>query len=403
VSRVAQLTATAPEEVDVELTFDQLGIDSLAIVELMEELGAWLGGGLEPTLAWDHPTIARLALHLAGGENRIRPVRVRPRAFTAPDVAGRFYQALSKEEDRKRTNKHYELPPRFFEVMTGGRWHVYSCNMWDDLKEPDPENPSHQTLAQEHKLDAFARLLELKPGIRVLDVGAGHGGPLIYLCARYGIRGVGITLSTRQLEYATSWAAREGVDCRFELRHWEDMPVDEPFDAILTDEVIVHFFRLEDFFRKAHQLLRDGGCLVNKEMHFTHQGYGQHLDRFTVLVNDLYGSTGNYRTLAEELTMMHAAGFTVEEVRQLEPVHYYLTATSWHGNLQRREAEMIELVGEELYGNFLKYLTATILGPGHRGAGPRAMDVHFVKARKPSAALRVRLGIGEEAPAEPGR
>jgi acyl carrier protein len=53
-------------QVNAQDAFDRLGIDSVAAVELMADLEAWLGTGeLDPTLPYDHKTIAALAGHLA--------------------------------------------------------------------------------------------------------------------------------------------------------------------------------------------------------------------------------------------------------------------------------------------------------------------------------------------------
>jgi cyclopropane-fatty-acyl-phospholipid synthase len=160
----------------------------------------------------------------------------------------RSYQDLSTEEDRARTNVHYMLPARFFEVLTGGDWHTYSANVWSGIDPPDPADPAHQTRAQEAKLDRFAALCEIGPGRSLLDVGCGWGGPLIYMCKRHGVRGQGLTLSAEQLAYARAWAAREGVDCTFHLCHWRDFT-----PATRHREQYVHFVKC----RKLPQRIRE--------------------------------------------------------------------------------------------------------------------------------------------------
>ena len=106
----------------------------------------------------------------------------------APEME--FYQSYSTEEDKARTNVHYEHPVAYFNAITGGRWNVYSCNLW--------EGTTDDTESQEAKLDLMARLMDLQPGQRILDVGCGWGGPLTYLCQKYKTRGVGLTLSPTQ-------------------------------------------------------------------------------------------------------------------------------------------------------------------------------------------------------------
>ncbi len=52
-------------ELDRDKPLADYGIDSLAAVELSQELEAWLGIELTPVLAWNHPTAALLARYLA--------------------------------------------------------------------------------------------------------------------------------------------------------------------------------------------------------------------------------------------------------------------------------------------------------------------------------------------------
>ena len=290
-----------------------------------------------------------------------------------------FYQDLSPAEDRERTNVHYMLPARFFTTFTGGAWHVYSCNLWGGDANPDVRDPDVQTRAQERKLDAFAQLLELRPGKRLLDIGCGWGGPLIYLCRRFGVIGYGIALSEHQVDHAREWAARLGVDCTFEVRHWEDLPSTHRFDGVMSDEAIVHVHRLETLFEKVASVLVPGGLMVNKELHFGHPRFGHALSRASLFINALFGGTGNYRSLGDELQMANAAGFAVEELRQIPAIEYVHTLASWRANLFGARAELLDLIGLDAFTNYTKYLMLLEL----MVRGPRRqMELHFVKCRK---------------------
>ncbi|MBX7099492.1 MAG: class I SAM-dependent methyltransferase [Myxococcaceae bacterium] len=308
--------------------------------------------------------------------------------------ATRMYQPLTDEEDKARTNVHYLLPARFFEVLTGGAWHTYSANVWQAFERADPADPQQQTAAQAAKLDRFAQLLELKPGARVLDVGAGWGGPLIYLCTRYGVKGHGLMLSEEQLRYARAWAERAGADCTFEVKHWNQFEAAPgSFDAVMTDEVIVHFFRLGDFFGKAFGWLRDEGLMVNKELHFVHPALGHTLLPAVQRVNALYGGTANYRSLGDELKLANDAGFAVEQVVELPPRDYHLSAEAWRRNLRAHEAELTALVGAERYREYVLYVSMVSLTHAE-GVKHRQQVLHFVQCRKWSAAARKPWSFG---------
>ena len=204
--------------------------------------------------------------------------------WTEPAPEQQYYQQYSVEEDKRHTNVHYEQPPEFFTTITGGRWNVYSCNLWEGEK--------NDTEAQEAKLDLLAQLMGLKPGQRILDVGCGWAGPLVYLCNRYELEGVGLTLSPMQKRFADERIARERANAQVVESHWKEYEDARPFDAIFTDEVIVHFNDLGGFFKKAHALLRPGGRFLNKELHFTRSRYKQP-NRGDVFLNEIYGLTGN--------------------------------------------------------------------------------------------------------------
>ncbi|TDQ00460.1 type I polyketide synthase [Labedaea rhizosphaerae] len=60
----AVLAKSSPDLVDIDLEFSDLGFDSLSAVELRNRLDAVAGLQLPSTLAFDHPTVARLAEHL---------------------------------------------------------------------------------------------------------------------------------------------------------------------------------------------------------------------------------------------------------------------------------------------------------------------------------------------------
>lgn len=294
------------------------------------------------------------------------PARYRP-----PPDARRLYQSYSPAEDQARTNVHYEQPAEFFYAITGGTWNVYSANLWGAAAD--------ETTSQEAKLDLLARLSDLRPGQRVLDVGCGWGGPLVYLCTRYGVRGVGLTLSPTQHRAAEERIARHRADARVMVRHWQDYVDDEPFDLILTDEVIVHFHDLAGFFRRAHALLRERGWMLNKELHFAHARYAT-VTRAMAFVNDIYGATGNYRVLAEELRLANEAGFDVQIVEQIDRAHYQRTLDHWLANMYARRDDLVALVGPEHYRRFRTYLKVV------RGVlGGDTMTLDVVGSRKPAS------------------
>ncbi len=67
VGRLARMLGVSPEEIHVDDSFSDYGLESVEAVALSGELSEFLGERLSPTLVWDHPTIASLAGFLADG------------------------------------------------------------------------------------------------------------------------------------------------------------------------------------------------------------------------------------------------------------------------------------------------------------------------------------------------
>ena len=90
--------------------------------------------------------------------------------------------------------RHYDIGNELYTRMLDPRL-VYSCGFWQHEADTLAE-------AQEHKLDLVCRKLGLRPGMRVLDIGAGWGGFCEYAAREYGVEVVGLTVSREQQRYA---------------------------------------------------------------------------------------------------------------------------------------------------------------------------------------------------------
>jgi cyclopropane-fatty-acyl-phospholipid synthase len=123
--------------------------------------------------------------------------------------------------------RHYDLGDDLFEAMLGERL-VYSCGYWARASDLDA--------AQVAKLDLVCRKLELEPGMRILDIGCGWGEALKYAAERYGVRGVGVTISANQARAARHLCAGLPV----EIRLADYRTLDERFDRVLSIGMFEH-------------------------------------------------------------------------------------------------------------------------------------------------------------------
>jgi cyclopropane-fatty-acyl-phospholipid synthase len=152
--------------------------------------------------------------------------------------------------------KHYDLGNSLFQKMLDKRM-VYSCGYWKDAKNLDE--------AQEAKLDLICRKINLKPGMRVLDVGCGWGSFCKYAVEKYNVEVVGITVSKEQVALGTELC--KGLNVEIKLQDYRNLnpegkPVSENlFDRVVSVGMIEHvgYKNYRTFMKSIHRLLKENG------------------------------------------------------------------------------------------------------------------------------------------------
>jgi cyclopropane-fatty-acyl-phospholipid synthase len=126
--------------------------------------------------------------------------------------------------------RHYDLGNDLYRAMLGQRL-VYSCAYWRDADDLD--------MAQEAKLDLVCRKLGLRDGMRVLDIGCGWGEGLKFAAQRYGVRGLGVTVSREQADYARALCADLPIEIR--LQDYRELDAGEGgFDRVFSVGIFEH-------------------------------------------------------------------------------------------------------------------------------------------------------------------
>jgi cyclopropane-fatty-acyl-phospholipid synthase len=142
-------------------------------------------------------------------------------------LKARFINLQRGEHAFEVAKTHYDLGNDLFHAMLGQRL-VYSCGYWAQADNLDD--------AQAAKLDLVCRKLQLQPGQRVLDIGCGWGEALKFAAERYGVEGVGVTVSKEQAAFARELCA--GLPVEIRLQDYRE--IDERFDAVYSIGMFEH-------------------------------------------------------------------------------------------------------------------------------------------------------------------
>jgi cyclopropane-fatty-acyl-phospholipid synthase len=202
---------------------------------------------------WDAESLDGLIFHLLCSrlEERVRGL---PALL---DVArAKLLNLQSRERAFEVGRRHYDLGNDLYRAMLGPGM-IYSCGYW---RAPGGVVALNLEAAQEAKLDLVCRKLGLREGDRVLDIGCGWGGALKFACERYGVSGVGVTISTEQLEYARESCA--GLPIEFRLQDYREL--DEPFDHAFSIGMFEHVGHrnYREYFEVARRCLKEQGLFV---------------------------------------------------------------------------------------------------------------------------------------------
>ena len=164
----------------------------------------------------------------------------------------------TKANSQKNIHAHYDLGNAFYELWLDGTMN-YSSAIFET-----PETSMKD--AQHAKVRRALRMVQTKPGDRVLEIGCGWGALAEKATKEFGASVVGVTLSTEQLDWANQRMQREGVfeNADLRLQDYRDIgktTQDAPFDAVCSIEMIEAVGReyWPEYFQTVARLLKPGG------------------------------------------------------------------------------------------------------------------------------------------------
>ena len=159
----------------------------------------------------------------------------------------------SRKRARIVAEKHYDLGNDLYEVMLDPRM-VYTCAYW--------KNATTLEEAQEHKLELVCKKAQLKPGMKVLDLGCGFGGFALYAAEKHGCEVVGVTVSTEQQKFGSAIAKKKGLPVDLRLKDYREMH--GKFDAVVSIGMLEHvgWKNHRSMMEVVHRCLRDEGIAV---------------------------------------------------------------------------------------------------------------------------------------------
>lgn len=245
--------------------------------------------------------------------------------------------------------KHYDIGNELFQKMLDKSM-AYSCGYWKNARNLDE--------AQEAKLELICRKLNLRAGMKVLDIGCGWGSFCKYAAENYGVEVVGVTVSKEQVDYANDDC--KGLNVKVKLMDYRDLKAEmlhtkeKLFDCIVSVGMFEHVFfkNYETFMSTVHSLLKDNGLFLLHTI-----GANK-----SVVANEAWSE--KYIFPNSHLPSIKQIGGAIEGFFVMEDwhnfgAHYDKTLMAWFENFDRNWEELKSNYDERFYRMWKYYLLSS--------------------------------------------
>lgn len=252
---------------------------------------------------------------------------------------------------KKDIHYHYDVPPDFYQLWLDKKM-LYTCGYFVKPKDTIER-------AQVNKLELICKKLQLKPNDRVIDIGCGWGGFLIYAAKKYGVYVDGVTLSREQYDYSRALIKKHNLTkyCKVILKDYRELEVRDYYDKAVSigmfEQVGEKF--LDHYFHTVNKLLKDKGLFLNHGITCFNKTKNKTLGNKFI---DKYVFPGaEIVTLSHVIKSMEKNRFEILDTESLRN-HYPRTLRLWTRKLSENKTKALEIVSEKIFNIWNLYMSA---------------------------------------------
>ena len=259
-----------------------------------------------------------------------------------------IFSSTGKKNQEKEVQSHYDIGNDFYKLWLDETM-SYSCGYF--LHEDDS---LYQ--AQVNKVDYILKKLHLSQGMSLLDIGCGWGFLLIEAAKKYGVHGMGITLSHEQYEEFKRRIREQNLEDLLEvaLMDYRDLPkMNRTFDRVVSVGMVEHVghHNYQLFMDCAKKVLKPGGLFL---LHFI-SALKEHAGDPWIKKYIFPG--GVIPSLREMLSCAAEDDFHTLDAENLR-LHYNRTLLCWDKNYREHMDQIREMFDERFVRMWDLYLAA---------------------------------------------
>jgi cyclopropane-fatty-acyl-phospholipid synthase len=275
--------------------------------------------------------------------NRLdRKVKAKSLAIAWYGIRAKILNAQKRSRAFIIGQRHYDIGNELFSIMLDKRLN-YSCAYWEKAQTLDE--------AQEDKLDLICRKMNLRPGMKILDIGCGWGSFVKYAAEKYGVSAHGITVSKEQHQFGVE-SCRE-LDVKFELKDYRDLK--DKYDRIISIGMFEHVGVKN--YRTFMNIVNS--CLNKNGLFLLHTIGGNislnYIDPWThkyIFPNAMAPS-------AKQITTAYEGIFVMEDWHSFGQ-YYATTLEAWYENFTKNWNKLKDTYDERFYRMWSYYLLSNL-------------------------------------------
>ncbi len=321
----------------------------------------YMDGGLVPTTGTIYDV---LALLMYNAETYSMP-KVARAAYKVRKLIKRIDQYNPVGKAKSNVAHHYDLSGQIYDLFLD-RDRQYSCAYF----ESDAVSLEEAQVAKKRHL---AAKLDIKPGMKVLDIGSGWGGLGLYLAETCGAEVTGVTLSEEQHKLSNERAVQRGIASRVSFKLEDYRLLDQKYDRIVSVGMFEHVGvgHYKEFFGKVHGLLKDDGIAV---VHSINRSDGA--GATSAWVKKYIFPGGYIPALSEVLPHLEHSKLYVTDIEILR-LHYAKTIHEWYVRFANNRERAKEIYDERFCRMWEFYLAASECA--FRFSGMNNFQIQFTK------------------------
>jgi len=275
--------------------------------------------------------------------------RLREQAQEGPDQEWQAMMTFVEEmrqspialHTQEANEQHYELPPRFFELVLGPHLKYSCCHFPEGVTELEHAEASMLTLTCERA--------KLQDGQQILELGCGWGSLSLWMAKHYPNSSIlAVSNSRPQREFIESRAQELGLtNLSVQTCDMNDFTTEQHFDRVVSVEMFEHMRNWQSLLERISNWLKpEGKLFIHIFSHrryayaFSSEGDSNWMGR--------YFFTGGIMP-SNDLLLYFQKDLLLEQHWVLSGVHYQRTADAWLQMMDSQKGEILQTF-RETYG-----------------------------------------------------